>query len=103
MAKTIGRNTNRNDEAILSDPITLNDSTSVKVADADDNRIVFTFSNPSSKQVWLKFQAASTDDDKKGIVVFARSNYEMPTDNVYTGEISAIAESGTPDVYITEY
>ncbi len=29
--------------------------------------------------------------------------YEMPTDNIYTGEVSAIADSGNTTIYITEY
>lgn len=107
--KTIGRNSNINDGTVVSTPvtlssaITLNSTTSVKIADALDDRIIFIFSNPSGNQVWLKFQPTATDNDKKGIVVFGRSVYEMPIDNIYTGEISAIAQTGTPDVYVTEY
>jgi len=102
MTLLIGENTSTNDEAVLSDAIALNSTTSVVVQSANDDRLEFTFSNPSSKQVWLKFQAASVDNDKKGIVVFARTDYEMPRGK-YLGEISAIAESGTPDVYTVEY
>ena len=103
MSLRVGRTRNTNDEAVLSDAIVLNATTSVTVQTANADRINFTFSNPSSKQVWLKFQAALVDDDKKGIIVFARSVYEMPMDNMYTGEISAIAESGTPSVNTEEY
>jgi len=103
MAKTIGRNTNTTDVATLSSAIALNSTTSVKVADALPDRINFTISNPENKDVWLKFQAASVDNDKKGIFVPKNAFYEMPTDNIYTGEISAIAVSGTPSVYVTEY
>lgn len=103
MTKTVGRNTNRNDTATLSSAIALNASTSTTVSVADDTRINFTISNNSSQDVWLKFQAASVDNDKKGIFLFKRTIYEMPTDNIYTGEISAIAENGTPNVFVTDF
>ncbi len=54
-------------------------------------------------QIWLKLQSASTDNDKKGIILLSGDYFEMSADNVYPGEISAIVESGTEDVYITEY
>lgn len=103
MSKTIGRNTNVNNEATISDAITLNSTTSTVISVANSTRINFTVSNNSSQDVWLKFQPASGDDVKKGIFLFKRTIYEMPTDNIYTGEISAIAESGTPDVFVSEF
>jgi len=102
MAKTIGRNTNVTDIATLGSGVALNASTSTTVVAANSGRINFTISNNSSKDIWLKFQAASVDNDKKGIFLFKRTIYEMPTDNVYTGEISAIADTGTPTVFTTE-
>lgn len=103
MAKNIGRNTNTADVAALSAAIALDSSTSVKVADANSTRINFSISNDATANVWLKFQAASVDNDKKGIFLPCGGFYEMPTDNIYTGEISAIADSGTPAVNVTEY
>lgn len=102
MAKTIGRNQNFTDTATLSAAIALNASTSTTVQAANVDRIDFTFSNPSNKDVWLKRQAASVDNDKKGIFVPRNGFYEIPTDNVYTGEYSAIAVSGSPEVYTDE-
>jgi len=103
MALTIGRNTNTNDTATLSSAVALNATTSTTVAVSLSERIVFTFSNPGNKDVWLKLQAASVDNDMKGIFIPRNGYWEMPTDNIYTGEISAIAVSGTPSVHITEY
>ncbi len=99
----IQRLRNTNATAIVSNAVSLNSSTSTKVADANSERIYFCFTNSSNKDVWLKLQPAATDDDKKGIFVPAEEKWLMPEDNDYTGEISAIAESGTPDVYYTEY
>jgi len=103
MALTIGRNTNTNDTAFVGGGITLNSSTTTTISTADANRIFFAVSTDSSLAFWLKLQAASVDDDKDGLFMPACAYWEMPTDNVYTGEISAIADSGSPKVYVTEY
>ena len=104
MTNKLGRNINTNDAAVLSS-IALNDTTSTKIADAKISppRLVFTVTNNSVKDIWLKLQAAATDNDKKGIFMPKGSYWEMPTDNIYSGEISAIADSGTPTVHVTEY
>ena len=101
-AKKIGRNVNSSDEPILSDAISLNSSTSIIVALAFEDRIGFYFSNPSNKDVWLKKQAASVDDDKKGIFIPKNGYWEMSEHDMYPGEFSAIAVSGSPNVYFTE-
>ena len=105
-----GRNTNTNDVATIPAGIVLNATTTVIIAAANPDRISFFVDNNSSvKQVWVKLQPASTDNDKKGIFLSARNDlggstqWSMDTDNIYTGEISAIADSGNPIVYITEY
>lgn len=107
-AKKIGRNVNTNDEATITDAIELNDSTSIKIADANPGRIFFYITNNgSSDAVWVKLQAASIDNDKKGIWVekkeVAESFWQMPPDNIYTGEICAISDSSNPDIFVTEY
>jgi len=106
MTRKIGQPTNVNDESTQPAGIVLNATTATKIADATpdpDHRIYFAVSNPSNKAVWIKFQAASVDNNKQGVLLFGRSNYEMPTNDKYIGEVSAIADSGTPTVYITEY
>jgi len=103
MAKRLERKSNTTDTAILSSGIILNTSTSVKIADANDDRIAFYLSNDSFQDIWLKLQAASVDNDQKGILIFRRSVYEMPRDNWYTGEISAMADTGSPIIFVTEY
>ena len=108
MAKNIGANINITDEATISGAIALNATTSTVIAAANPNRIFFyVTNNGSSDAVWIKLQAATTDNDKKGIWIekkeVAESFWQMPTDNIYTGEISAIANTNGPNVYITEY
>ena len=104
--KTIGRNRNSSTEADIPDGITLNSSTPTTVAakpEKTDPRIFFAISNTSDNDMWLLLRAASIGNDKKGIFVPRNSYWEMPVDNIYDGEISAIAVTGTPQVFITQY
>ena len=108
MALEIGGNTNTNDTAVVADGITLNATTSTIIAAANTDRIFFHVDNNfSDKAVWIKLQAASVDNDDKGIFLNEKekgvTKWEMPPDNIYTGEISAIADEGAPVVYVTEY
>jgi len=104
MTKTIGRTSNVNDTANLPASFSVTTVTSVKISDADTSRIFFCVNNNnSSDAIWIKLQAASVDNDKKGIFVAKQTSWIMPVDNVYTGEISCIADNTTTDVFITEY
>lgn len=99
---------NITDVAALSSGIDLNDSTSVVVAVANPDRLFFRLDvNGDNQSVWLKLQSASIDNDKKGIYLRRQAGnnafWEMPSNSIYTGEICAIAVSGSPDVHITEY
>ncbi len=99
---------NTNDAAILSDAIAMNATTSVKIADVNANRMFFRVCNEGATEaIWVKLQAASVDNAKKGIVLakkaLAPNHWEMPANNIYTGEISAIADANTPNIYVTEY
>lgn len=108
VSKTIGANTNVTDTATIKNPISLNASTSTTISSADSARIFFNVNNnDSTKGFWVKLQAASVDNVKKGIYITSKigSNpaWEMPSLNIYTGEICAIAEVDSPDAYVTEY
>ena len=108
MTLLTGRNANVNDTATVADGITLNATTSTVIAAANADRIFFHVDNNfSDKAVWIKLQAASVDNDDKGIFLNEKekgvTHWEMPPDNIYTGEISAIADDGNPTVYVTEY
>lgn len=104
MTHKIGRNRNTNTEANLSNVITLNATTSTKISDVNPDRLVLIISNTSlSSDIFVKFQPEATDNDKKGIFVAKGTTWTMPSDNIYTGEISAIAAVDSPDITITEY
>ncbi len=108
MSRLTGRSKNTNDTAVVVAGITLNSSTTVVIAAANPDRLFFhVHSNFPEKACWIKLQAASVDNVQKGIFLNEKekgeTSWEMPPDNVYTGEISAIADDGAPMVYVTEY
>ncbi len=101
-------NSSSTDTATVQAGITLNDSTSVMVIAANPSRRgLHVNCNFPDKASWVKLQAASVDNDKKGIFLNEKekgvTHWDMPSDRIYTGEISAIADSGTPVIYVTEY
>jgi len=106
-AKNIGRNKNESDEADVPTGFTVTATTSLKIADANPDRIFFRVdNNEMNKDVWVKLQPAADDNDKKGFLLKGdkgESSWEMPPDNIYTGEISAIANLITSVVTVTEY
>ena len=102
MGRTIGRNINRYDDPNITSGITLNSTTSTKILDANITRVGYRVSNTSSQDVWVKEQSASIDNDKKGDIVWKRSKSSSDPDNVYFGEVSAIAVSGNPVIYVVE-
>lgn len=86
---------------------TLSDTVSTTISVAKDERTMFIIDGRPEKGVWIKLQAASVDNDKKGIYMNelekGDSRWEM-TDKNYTGEISAIANSsGVVKISVTEY
>ncbi|MCK5216597.1 MAG: hypothetical protein KAJ93_02350 [Methanosarcinales archaeon] len=96
------------DSANVPEPILLNSSTSTVIAEANPDRKYFHVSSSGTpNEVWIKLQPASVDDDKKGIFLVASvggdGSWEMPSNSIYTGEISAIAGSNGPTVSVTEF
>ncbi len=106
--RQLGRNRNTSDQANVTDPIAINTGTSVILAAANPDRIFFHVNNDANDLAfWVKLQSASTDNDKKGIFcdkeAKGRFDWEMPSDNIYTGEISAISDDSNQNLYVTEY
>jgi len=95
------------DSALLPAAIALNITTSTLISAADSDRIYFHVCNSDSqKACWIKLQAADVDNDMKGIFLATQGNtdshFSMDS-SIYRGEISAIAETGTPTVNITSF
>ena len=108
MTKRVGGNFSESDTSTLSGGIPINNSTSTLIlaALASDVaphiRVIAT--NDSNKDVWVKFQAASVDNDKDGFKLYANTTaviLELP--NIYRGEISAIADSGSSTIFMTSF
>lgn len=114
MVASIGRNVNTNDEVITTQ-FTINDSNAVVIAPANETRIFFeVWLVPGSSNIigFIRLFPAGTNDDKKGVVLIRNTmgninqftpSWRMAEDNIYTGEISAISESGDIDIIVIEY
>lgn len=115
MAKNIGRNTNRNDAATVS-TYTANAVNAIVIAPANPERIHFSVvldPGAASEEVYIRYYPAATDNAKKGTDVLVRlisgarnllkDRHAMVVDNVYTGEISAITNTGAAVIHVTEY
>lgn len=102
MVRNVGKNINITDTAAVNAPVSVGGASSVTLATANNDRIYIAIS-ALTQNIFVKLQAASVDDVKKGIYIPRGFTYELPIDNVYIGEISAISTAGTAIVYVTEY
>ena len=104
----IGRNINTADEATIGSGVTLNDTTSTNLVGENLKRIFLRIdAHFTDKASWIKLQDASVDNDKKGIFLNEKEKgvmfWEMSPDNIYTGPVCGIADSGNPEIFVTEY
>ena len=97
------RNFNQKSSATLSSGITIS-TPSVVAKTANTDRRYLSIS-VTTNDVFIKLQTAATDDDSKGITLADGETWIMPTDAIYTGEVSAIKDGVGPDaiIYVTEY
>lgn len=114
MAKMIGRNLNSNDVASVN-KVEINSVNATTIALPNDKRIYLSvFLDPSNidVNVFIRLYPASDDNIKQGEILtrvqlgnanLFNPNWVMLVDNPYHGEISAISDSGTFDINITEY
>jgi len=97
------RNFNQKSSATLSSGITVN-TTSVVAKVANTDRRYLTIS-VETNDIFIKLQTAATDNDSKGIRLEQDDTWTMPTDAIYTGEVSCIKDGAGPSatIYVTEY
>ena len=97
------RNFNQKSSATLSSGITVS-TTSVIAKTSNTDRRYLAIS-VTGNDVFVKLQAASVDDDSKGIMLANGLTWEMPTDAIYTGEVSCIKDGVGPaaTIFVTEY
>ena len=97
------RNFNQKSSATLSSGLTIG-TTSIVAKTANTDRRYLSIS-VTVNDVFIKLQTAATDNDSKGITLADGETWIMPTDAIYTGEVSAIKDGVGPDaiIYVTEY
>lgn len=89
-------------DATVGSAIVVGNATSVTILAENKDRRYMGIS-ALDDNVWVKLQPASTDNDEKGVFVPRNFLYELPANIVYTGEVSAISDTGTATVYVTEF
>ena len=99
----IRRNFNQKSSATLSNGITIS-TTSVVAKTANTDRRYLSIS-VTGNDVFIKLQTAATDDDSKGEMLSNGETWRMPTDAIYTGEVSCIKYGVGPSatIFVTEY
>ena len=114
MALLIGRNRNTNDEASVS-TILVDSVTPVVISPANERRIhlrVDIAPGTTDRVVFIRAYPAVQDAIKQGELIVRRISgnddldqlhWLMLNDNIYTGEVSAICDTGTTEVYVTEW
>ena len=105
MSLMIGRNVNTNDIASVDDEVEITVNTAVTALAANPRRIYVAISI-KEKDAWIRLMPSATDNStRKGIYLKKDQTYELPTDNVYTGEVSIINKKNNekPKFYITEF
>lgn len=114
MPENIGRNRNTNDVARV-EQLTILSTQSSKIADVNAKRIFFNVSldaDTDTVDLIIRLYPNGDDNDKRGITLTRRLagndsmfnlTWTMPTDNIYTGEISAISVAGDIAITVTEY
>ncbi len=103
MTEIIRSVTDMNDAPVLSGSIAVTSSTSVTIAAANERRsgLIVT---AGVRGVFVKFQAASVDNDQKGYFIPRNLSKEFFSGQAkVTGEISVISASGNTTVNVTEF
>lgn len=104
MAQMIGKNENINDaSAVLGSGIPATASTSVTLLTLTKDDSILILTNDSNQDAWIKMQAASVDNDKKGFLLYKGTTTELNLDasTRFVGEISIIAANGNTTVHTT--
>lgn len=107
MVLKIETNINTNTTSTVTS-VAINSTTAVTLCAVNFNRLFFHADNDDNAiGFWLRLYPAAQDTIKHGIFVSGKNGanpfWEMPTQDKYTGEISAISVSGNHTAYITEY
>ena len=101
MAK-IGKNRNVNASPVLGSGVALNSSTSTALLTTTLQDSMLIFTNDGNQDAFVKLQAASVDNDKKGFIIYKGTTATLVLEHVaYPGEVSAITKNGSTTMYTT--
>ena len=104
MATRIGGNTNTNDTAFMPDAIGVDAITSTILTTTTKQTITLILTNDGNQDAFIKFQAASVDNDKRGFILYkGTASTVILSPNIYVGEISAIARNGNTTIYVVNF
>lgn len=113
MTAQVGRNRNTNDTTTVT-TYTINSATATTISAANEKRTHFRVDlspGTNDRNVAVREYPASTDNVFHGNVLTRRTGsndalfnsfFEMPEASIYTGEVSAITDGGTTDIYVSE-
>ena len=110
MTATIGTSTNKNSLANVLSAISVDSTTAVTLLAALDLPLELPYIsveivNRGNRDLWVRYYPASDDNIKRGKVVKAgESKAIIDGSDIFTGELSAIMDSGIArDVFVTWY
>lgn len=95
----------RNEASVASVGKASVSSTAVNICGAMGTRIAFIacVGPDEAAGAWVRLYDKSVGDAKTGIYIAPGGRWAMPSDDIYTGAISAVPHDGTVDVHHTEY
>ena len=105
MVAIIGRNINTHDTATVADEVEITVNTAVTAVSSNAARLYVAITI-LDKDAFIRLIPAATDaSTRKGIFLKKNETYELPADNIYTGEISIINKKNNekPTYYVTEF
>ena len=100
-----GRNSNKNDEAVVSDGVEILTNSAVVGSQENSDRIYLAITI-TTRDAFVRLMPAATEPTtRKGVFLKKDQLYELPTDTIYTGEVSIInkKDNEKPKYYITEF
>ncbi len=103
MTQMIGKNTNINTAAVIGAGVTATASTSSTLVTLTKDDSILILTNDSNQDAWVKMQAASVDNVKKGFLLYKGTTTELNLDasTRFVGEVSIIAANGNTKVHTT--
>ena len=85
------------------DLVLLDATTAVTILAANTDRIGFALTNFTANDIWIRFTPFDADNAKDGMCLPKMSVRVFDSVNMYTGEVSAIANTNGPSISVMEW